>query len=68
MTFDDDVKLFGLLRRYSDEGEEAELEEQVKGHHKGLWRLRAIGPEAQRHKVQEVIYKCRGVGCHYEGK
>ena len=29
MTFDDDVKLFGLLRRYSDEGEEAELEEQV---------------------------------------
>lgn len=29
MTFDDDVKLFGLLKRYSDEDEEAELQDQV---------------------------------------
>ena len=29
MTFDDDVKLFGLMRRYSDESEADELQRQV---------------------------------------
>lgn len=29
MTFDDDVKLFGLMRRYSDPEEAEELQRQV---------------------------------------
>ena len=29
MTFDDDVKLFGLMRRYSDTEEAEELQRQV---------------------------------------
>ena len=29
MTFDDDVKLFGLMRRYSDQEEIEELKHQV---------------------------------------
>lgn len=29
MTFDDDVKLFGLFRRYSDPEEAEELQKQV---------------------------------------
>ena len=29
MTFDDDVKLFGLMRRYSDADEADELKRQV---------------------------------------
>ena len=29
MTFDDDAKLFGLMRRYSDQEEAEELQRQV---------------------------------------